>query len=228
MNKRYIIGAIAAVVVIAAVLVAVTVVGGDDDGSSGIEGVEQVQTTLEGIPQDGNTLGEADAPVEIIEYGDISCPACKLASETTIIELIDEFVRDGDAKLTFRPIAFINASSERGALGAEAAGMQDAMWSFVEVLYANQGPETQDWLSDAMMEDVVTQLGLDLEKWRADYAGEAVASRFFDRSEAASKDKVDATPTFIVRGPGGERTISGAANLSEFQDAVAAVGPGER
>lgn len=225
MNKRYIIGAIAAVVVLVAVLVGVTVLGGDDDGGSGVEGVEQIQSTLEGIPQEGNTLGQADAPVEIIEYGDIACPACKLASETTIIELIDEYVRDGEAKLTFRPIAFINASSERGALGAEAAGMQDAMWSFVEVLYANQGSEADDWLSDEMMEDAVTQLGLDLEQWRSDYAGEAVASRFFERSEAATADNVDATPTFIVRGPGGERTISGAANLSEFQEAVEAVGP---
>ena len=225
MNKRYIIGAIAAAVVVVAVLVGINVLGGDDDGVSSIEGVEQVQASLQGLPQEGNTLGQADAPVEIIEYGDISCPACQLASETTVPELIDEFVRDGEAKLTFRPIAFINASSERGALGAEAAAMQDAMWSFVEVLYANQGSETEDWLSDALMEDAVTQLGLDLEEWRADFAGEAVASAFFARSEEAREDGVNATPTFVVRGPRGERLIEGAANLSEFQDAVTAVGP---
>lgn len=225
MNKRYIVGAIAAAIVVVVVLVVVSLAGGDDDGVSSIEGVADVQGQLQGIPQAGNTLGEADAPIEIIEYGDTSCPACKAASESTVPELIDEYVRDGEAKLTFRPIAFINASSERGALGAEAAAMQDAMWSFVDVLYANQGPETEDWLSDELMEEAVTKLDLDLEKWRADYASEAVASAFFERSEAASADRVSATPTFIVRGPRGDRTVEGVANLSQFEEAIAAVGP---
>ena len=225
MNKRYIVGAIVAAIVVVAVLVGVTVFGGDDESVSSIEGVSEVQTQLKGIPQKGNTLGEAGAPIEIIEYGDTSCPACKAANESTVPELIDEYVRDGEATLTFRPIAFINASSERGALGAEAAAMQDAMWSFVDVLYANQGPETEDWLSDALMEEAVTKLGLDLAKWRTDYAGEAVASAFFQRSEDASADNVSATPTFVVRGPRGERKVEGVANLSQFEEAIAAVGP---
>ncbi len=226
MNKRIIMGVIAAAVVVVGVLVGVSVLGGDDDsGAGGVTGVDEAKALVAGIPQSSNTLGEPGAPVEIVEYGDISCPACKSASETTVRELIDGPVSDGEAKLTFRPIAFINASSERGALGAEAAAMQDAMWPFVEVLYANQGPETEDWLSDALMEDVVGKLGLDVEKWRADYAGEAVASAFFARRDAANGDEVNATPTFIVTGPRGSRTISGVANLSDFTDAIAEVGP---
>lgn len=225
MNKRIIMGVIAAAVVVVAVLVGVSLLGGDDEGSDGVQGIDDAKALFAGIPQSGNTLGEPDAPVEIIEYGDTSCPACKSASETIVPELIDAVVKPGDAKLSFSPIAFINASSERGALGAEAAAMQDAMWSFVDVLYANQGPETEDWLSDELMEEAVTKLDLDLEKWRADYASEAVASAFFERSEAASADRVSATPTFIVRGPRGDRTVEGVANLSQFEEAIAAVGP---
>ena len=56
-------------------------------------------------------------------------------------------------------------------------------------------------------------------------AGEAVASAFFARSEEAREDNVNATPTFVVRGPRGERLVEGAANLSQFQEAVGAVGP---
>jgi protein-disulfide isomerase len=224
-NKRIIMGVVAAAVVVVAVLVGVSLLGGDDGSSGGAEGVAEVRERFADLPQRENTVGRADAPIEIVEYGDISCPACKSASEEVIPELIDEFVSDGRAKLTFRPIAFINASSERGALGAEAAAMQDAMWPFVEVLYVNQGPENEDWLSDDLMTEIVGGLGLDVAQWEADYASEAVASKFFERDEAAREDQVSATPTFIVRGPGGERTISGAANLSEFEEAIAEVGP---
>jgi protein-disulfide isomerase len=223
-NKRIIMGVVAAAVAVVAVLVGASLLGGDD-GGDGVEGIAEVRERFADLPQSGSTVGDPGAPVEIIEYGDISCPACKSASEDVVPELIDTFVTPGEARLTFRPIAFINASSERGALGAEAAAMQDAIWPFVDVLYLNQGPETEDWLTDEMMEEVVEGLGLDLEQWRTDYDSEAVASAFFERSEQATADEVSATPTFIVRGPRGDRTIEGVANLSEFEDAVAEVGP---
>jgi protein-disulfide isomerase len=226
-NKRYIVGAVVVAVAVVAVLVGVSLTGGDGDegGSAGIQGVEAVQEQLAGVPQSGNVLGNPDAPVEIVEYGDLACPACKLAAETTIPETIDRFVRDGQAKLVFRPIAFISPSSERGALGAEAAGMQDAMWSFVEVLYRNQGAETADWLTDAMMEDAAAQLGLDVDRWREDYGGDEVASRYFQRRTEASEASVNVTPTFVVSGPRGERTLTGAVEVSALEEAIAEVGP---
>ncbi len=221
MNRRYIIGAIVAAVVVVGVLVGISLVGGDDDSVSSIENAEQVQAEFQGIPADGGTIGDAGAKVEIIEYGDTSCPICKDASETSIPQVVDEFVRSGQVKMTFRPIAFISRSSERGALGAEAAGMQDAMWPFVTLIYANQGPETeQDWLTDELLEEAATKLGLDVEKWKADYAGDAVASQFFERQNQADADSVTGTPFFVVKGPNGTESFSGAVGLSRFREAI--------
>lgn len=226
MNKRIIMAVIAVAVVVVGVLVAISLTGGDDGSSGSLEGVAEAREQFADLPQRGNTVGQADAPVEIVEYGDLACPACKAASETLVPELIDEFVTTGQARLTFRPIAFIHPqSSERGALGAEAAAMQDAMWPFVDVLYRNQGKETEDWLTEDLMARTAEALGLDVDKWRADYGSEAVASAFFEYRDQANEDNVDATPTFVLTGPNGERTISGVANLSEFEQAMAEVGP---
>jgi protein-disulfide isomerase len=220
-NRRYIIGAIVAAVVVVGVLVGISFAGGDDDPVSSIENVEQVKSEFAGIPQAGNTIGDAGAKVEIIEYGDTSCPVCKDASETSIPQVVDEFVKSGQAKMSFRPIAFISRSSERGALGAEAAAMQDAMWPFVTLIYANQGPETeQDWLTDDLLEETASKLGLDVEKWKADYAGDAVASQFFQRQNEADADKVTGTPFFVVKGPNGSESFSGAVGLSRFREAI--------
>ncbi len=220
MNRWYIIGAIVAAVVVVAVLVGISRSGGDDSVSS-IEHVERVQAEFEGIPSNGSTIGDAGAKVEIIEYGDLSCPICKDASETSIPQVVDEFVKTGQAKMTFRPIAFISRSSERGALGSEAAGMQDAMWPFVTLIYANQGPEhEQDWLTDGLLEEAATKLGLDVEKWKADYAGDAVASQFFERQNEADADNVTGTPFFVVKGPNGTESFSGAVGLSRFREAI--------
>jgi protein-disulfide isomerase len=227
-KREYWIGIVVAALVVVGVVVGISLAGGggDDDAPTSITGTEEVQAQLDGVPQAGNVLGDADAPVEVIEYGDLACPACKLASETTVPEVLDSLVKTGDAKLVFRPIAFISRSSERGAFGAEAAGAQDAMWSFVNLIYRNQGPESdQDWLTDELMEEAVTSLGLDLEQWQADYAGTEAEQSLLENTSLAEQDEVSVTPTFLVRGPGGERSISGAVEASELEAAVAEVGP---
>ena len=227
MKKEYWIGIVVAALVVVGIVVGVSLAGGgDDDAPSSITGTEEVQAQLEGVPQAGNVLGDPDAPVEIIEYGDLACPACREASTTTIPEAIDQIVKPGDAKLVFRPIAFISRSSERGALGAEAAGMQDAMWSFVELIYRNQGSESdQDWLTDDLMTQAVEQLGLDVDQWTADYMGQESEQKFLATESQAQEDEVGVTPTFVIRGPNGEKTVTGAVEVSELQDAVAEVGP---
>lgn len=227
MNKRYVVGAIVAAVVVVGVLVGISLAGGDDDGGDvAISGAAEVMQQFEGLPQEGNVVGDPDAPVEIIEYGDLACPACKLAAETTVPEVIDTLVRDGQAKLVFRPIAFIHPlTSERGALGAEAAAMQDAMWPFVELIYRNQGDERDDWLTEEVMLDAVEALGLDADQWKQDFDGAAVGEAFVATETQAQQDQVDVTPTFVIRGPNGERTVTGAVELSELQAAVDEVGP---
>ena len=227
MKKEYWIGIVVAALVVVGIVVGVSLAGGgDDDAPSSITGTEEVQAQLEGVPQAGNVLGDPDAPVEIIEYADLACPACREASTTTIPEAIDQIVKPGDAKLVFRPIAFISRSSERGALGAEAAGMQDAMWSFVELIYRNQGSESdQDWLTDALMAEAAGKLGLDVDQWKADYAGQQVEENFLANQSAAQSDKVTQTPTFVIKGPRGQRAIVGAVNVSDLQAAINEVGP---
>ena len=226
MNKRYILGAIIAAVVVVGVLVGLSIAGGDDEKTvSTITGVAAVKKELAGLPQSGGTIGEASAPVEITEFGDTSCPICKDASETSIPDVIDQYVRTGKAKLTFRPVAFISPSSERGALGAEAAAKQDAMWTFIETVYANQGPESQDWLTDDLLRELVTKIGLDVDQWQRDYESEAVASAFFEADAAWKAAGGTGTPTFVVKGPRGTKVFDGAVGISTFEEAIAEVGP---
>lgn len=190
-----------------------------------VQGTEDVTAELAGLAQSGNLIGDADAPVTIVEYGDLACPACRLASETTVPDTIERFVRPGRASLAFRPIAFISPSSDRGALAAEAAAEQDAMWSLIGLLYRNQGDEGSDWLTTELLEAAVVDLGLDLAVWRRDYGSDAIEQRAAEREAAAERDEVHATPTFVVSGPAGTRTIEGVVSADEIQEAIEAVDP---
>jgi protein-disulfide isomerase len=220
-NRKYILGAIVAAVVVVAALVIFSVTGGDDEVSpDSIQAVDQVMAEFEGIPQDGPTLGQADAPVEIIEFGDMQCPACASSARSTLPDVVREFVKPGTAKITFVPIAFLGDDSERGALGAEAAAMQDGMWPFMTVLYHNQGSENSGWLTEAVMQAVADGIGLDVDQWKKDFGGQEVVTAFFEAASRAEEANVPSTPTFVFHGPDGTTQFSGAKDISAFRDAI--------
>ncbi len=74
------------------------------------------------IPQRGAVLGDPDAPVTVVEFADLQCPYCKIASDTVVPEIVERYVRNGDAKLVFRDVAFIGDDSLRAGQLAAAAG----------------------------------------------------------------------------------------------------------
>lgn len=221
-STLYIVGAVVAAVIVAAVLVMVSRDGGGSDLDA--DTIAQVQETFEGIPASGLVVGEEDAPVTITEYADSACIHCATAARDTVPTLVQDLVRSGRAKLEYVPTNFIQTtSSERGALGVLAAARQDAAWPVAELVFHLQ-KSTDDWLTDERLEEIVTELGLDLEAWREVYQGDEIVDEFIaSRNRAAAT--VQSTPTFIIVGPGGRETVEGAAEPATIIAAVNKVSP---
>jgi protein-disulfide isomerase len=224
-RTRVKVGAVAAAIVVG---IAAGCGGGDDSSDNGdnggeVEGAAEVNELLAGVPQSGATLGDTNATVEIVEYGDMQCPFCAQASEELTPDLLSEFVEPGTAKLTYVPLAFIGEDSERGAIAVEAAAAQDKAWEMTEILFANQGDENSGWLSDDLIFSVAEAGGLDVEQFRVDFEGDAAAEAIFANQSRATDSNVSSTPTYVVEGPNGTEVISGAQGVDAFEEAIAEV-----
>jgi protein-disulfide isomerase len=55
--------------------------------------------------------------------------------------LMGKYVRTGKVKIEARPIAFIGPDSQSGRAAAIAAGEQNKLFKFTQVLYLNPGSE---------------------------------------------------------------------------------------
>ena len=229
MSKRWMVRTVVAATVVLAALIVVSACSSDDSGSgtgtgadaTSLVGVAEVSERLAGIPQNGNVLGES--AVTIVEYGDLQCPFCAQASAEVTPVLIDEFVRTGDAQLEFRSVAFLGADSETGALAAQAAGRQDGTWSFVEVLYANQGDENSGWLDEDIVREAAAATGLDLAQFDQDFQSDEIVNELFENDRQWRADGGTGTPHYVVTGPNGMRVVPAGASTADFRAAVAEV-----
>jgi protein-disulfide isomerase len=193
--------AAAVVVIVAAVLISQS---GSDEPSAE-EGTAQANTLFTGIPQEGNVLGDKDAPVTIEEYVDLQCPFCKRFSSDGLPDVVNDYVKTGQAKLVLRTLTFIGADSERGARVAWAAAAQGKMFQFVENFYANQGEENTGYADEAFLKKIAEGVtGLDAQKALDGRDSASVSSSIQASQTAANKANIASTPTFLVGPTDGE------------------------
>jgi protein-disulfide isomerase len=155
--------------------------------------------SLAGIPQHGNTLGKASAPVTLIVYEDPQCPFCRSWNVSTLASVISGFVRPGKIKIEYRGVVIIGPDSVRGLRAIYAAGKQNKLWNLVEALYARQGAENSGWITNAVILAAARDAGANGQKILADMA--SVTAELTTAQKQATADQLQGTPTFIVQRP---------------------------
>jgi protein-disulfide isomerase len=218
----------AAFLVLAAVLVliVITAAGSGDGGDTEIEGRAAVAKLLDGIPQRQMTLGDPDAPVELIEFGDLQCPVCAAYSEEVLPEVMETQVRKGAVKIDFRNLTIIGPESVAAGAAALAAGEQGRGWSFVDLFYRNQGDENSGYADDgAFLRALAKAAGVpNLAKWDAERA--ELTAEVEETSQEAANLGFDGTPSFAIKGPktGGIKLLGFPESAGELEDAIEEAG----
>jgi protein-disulfide isomerase len=204
--------------------------------------VNHVDQLLAGIPQSGNTLGKASAPVTVTEFGDLECSICDVfATPTSFVnpenetgtgmedQLIDQDVRKGTVKLAFRSLETATQYSstfDKQQVAAEAAGLQGKEWDYIELFYNEQGAEGTNYVSNSFLDQLAQQIpGLNYSKWLADRNLATLEQEVTNDGSAAEAAGATGTPTLIVSGPDGTKALPSGlpSSFSEIQAAIDAV-----
>jgi protein-disulfide isomerase len=209
---------------IVAVVALIVVSGSSDSGGDpdNIEGAAEVESDLRGIWQIGMVLGDPDAPVKLIEFGDLQCPVCKGFAEEILPPIIANQVRKGEAKLEFRNFPIIGPQSVDAGAAALAAGEQERGWNFVDLFYENQGAEDSGYADDAFLKAVARAAGVkDMAKWNEDR--KRLRAQVETTSKEAREFGFSGTPSFAIEGPANDDRVEplGTPSSTEaFEEAI--------
>lgn len=159
---------------------------------------------------DEHVLGNPDAAVTLLEYGDYECPYCGAAAPV-LRRVVEE--SDGQVRLVFRnfPLPSVHPFALTAALAAEAAGAQGAFWPMHELIFSRQ-----DRLDDAALRAYADELGIDGSRVVGDAAqvfGDKVEADFAAGLEAG----VGGTPTVFIDG----RLWTGRVEAGALRRAIA-------
>lgn len=144
-------------------------------------------------------LGPDNAPARLEEFGDYQCPPCGMF-HPILQQMRSEF---GDKlQITFRefPLTPAHQHALAAASAAEAAGMQDKFWEMHDLLYDHQNDWKDKFDVRPIFEGYAQQIGLNMDRYKADVASEAVAQRIFLDGKRGHSLGVKGTPTVFLNG----------------------------
>lgn len=186
-------------------------------GSSNLPGLHTTDAAmLEGIPANGRILGDPNAPVHLIEYGDYQCPACASFHTDTFPKLLSDYIATGKVQYEFRDLAFLGPDSVTAAEAAACSLDQDGYWPYHDTIFANHFGENLGNLSKSRLLKMADLAGLDSGKINSCLKAGTTTTDVQNMRQEASNLGINSTPTFVLNGEVQQWT--GWANLQQAID----------
>ncbi len=166
----------------------------------------------------GRFLGDASAPVKVIEYADFQCPYCKKAEVDVVSKFTEEYVDTGKASLEFRNLAFLGDESVLAAEASLCAEDQEKFWEYHDALFDAQGAENSGAFSPDRLVELAEDVGLDTAMFEECMTNETHRQEVLDEREEANNAGISSTPYFFVN----DVAVKGVRSYSEFKEVVEA------
>jgi protein-disulfide isomerase len=166
-------GGVVGVAVVVIVIIALAAGGGGSSApklkssqtGSSVPTAGEVQARFAGITEKGGELGSAKAPVTLQEFADLQCPFCREYTQKVLPTLISKYVRSGQLRMEFHNFDIIGPDSIKAAKMAEAAGLQNRLWPFIDLFYNNQQTENSGYVTDPFLTQIAGGVnGLNVSK----------------------------------------------------------------
>lgn len=157
--------------------------------------VAKVENTAEEVDPN-NRIGSVNAPIEIVEFADFGCPACRQYHNLGIKDQL--FAEFGEQiSFTFRHFPVITQWSPKAAEAGQCASEQGQFWEYHDYIYERT---PQNAIQVNQLKDYAALLGLDSAQFNTCLDSGQYANYVARDLQAAQLGGARGTPTFFVNG----------------------------
>ena len=172
------------------------------------QAVSDYQAALRDDPK-SPVVGNPDGDVVIVEFFDYRCGYCRRVVKD-LQEVVEE---DGNIRLVMKEFPILGPASIRASRAALASIRQGKYEAYHFALMTQPGD-----MSDAHLEKVAREVGLDVEQLKADMESDEIDAMIRSNHELAERLGINGTPAFVF----GNRLVPGAIDAQAMRRLIAA------
>jgi protein-disulfide isomerase len=163
-------------------------------------------------------LGNSNAPITLVEFGDYQCYFCNQFFHNTENDIFKNYVETGKVKIIFKDFTIIGPDSISAAHATHCANDQGLFWEYHDTLYNNWTGENNGWASSKNLLQFAKDTGLDIEVFSKCMVDSKHASIIEKSNQDARDLGLKGTPGFFIIGPDNKITkIGGAQPYDVFE-----------
>jgi protein-disulfide isomerase len=177
--------------------------------------------TTQTLIQNGSPLlGNFDAKITILEWGDYQCTYCYKFHQSSKDALIEEYVNTGKVKFVFRDFPLNGPNSVLAAQGSYCANDQGKYWQYHDETYNNWEGENTGWVTRDSLLQFAKTVNLDVDQFNKCMDDNKYKQRVLDNEKFGKNIGIDATPSFLVITDSKVVKIVGNQPLSVFRQVL--------
>jgi len=183
------------------------------------EPIGPAKVTMNTFLENGSPiLGDIDAKVTLVEFGDYQCHFCNVFFHSTEHKILQQYVETGKVKIIFKDYNIIGPDSVNASHGAHCASEQGLFWEYHDILFSNWAGENNGWASSENLLRFAQEINLDIEQWSECMINGGNSKMLSASNDDARALELTGTPAFFVIGPDGKVTrLSGAQPYEIFE-----------
>ena len=190
-----------------------------------ITNIEELQNAqkLAALVENGSPiLGNIDAPLTLVEFGDYQCSFCKKHFVQTHDLIMKNYVATGNVKILFKDmIVTPGKDSIHAAHATHCAKDQGMFWKYHYMLYNNWEGENTGWITDDSLNKFAENIDLNMNEFSKCMTEKKWMNLINASVEDANTMGITGTPSFFLIGPENEiAKIHGAQPYDAFKRTI--------
>lgn len=166
-------------------------------------------------------LGDPNASVTFVEWGDYQCTYCHRFHTDTKDSVFSNFVDSGKIRFAFRDFPLNGPASVLAAEASYCAGDQGKYWAYHDELYNNWEGENTGWVTTYNLKKFASNVSLDIDTFDKCLQSEKYKQKVLSNYKVGQSIGVNATPTFLVIDKQGNvQAIRGAQPYTVFEQVL--------
>ena len=158
----------------------------------------KILTTSKLIEGGSPILGDPNAPITILEWGDYQCTYCYKFHQETLTKINEDYIKTGKVKIVFKDFPLNGPDSKLAAEATYCADDQNKYWEYHNELYKNWGGERTGWITRDSLNKFAELINLDIIKFKKCLDDSKYKNKINSMYEFANEIGIDATPSFLV------------------------------
>lgn len=165
-------------------------------------------------------LGNVNASITMVEWGDYQCTFCFLFHNDTLEHIKTHYVDTGILRIVFKDFPLNGPDSVLAATASHCANDQSKYWEYHDILYNNWGGEKTGWITHEILYSFADQIGLDKPLFVSCVNEQTYTLHVESLYESGRDVGIDATPSFLIFNDVNVIKIRGNQPLDVFIDAI--------